>query len=103
MLAARETISTPCSASGTLVTIALAIALGWALFQVAEGGSQLVATLLIEPPPGFPEDVAALPFSEPLVWDVGGRILLLGPLFRGVVELAVVVAVAVVLRRRAAT
>lgn len=34
----------------TLVTIALAIALGWALFQVAQGVAQLVSYLLIDYP-----------------------------------------------------
>lgn len=36
----------------TLVTIALAIALGWALFQVAEGLGAIVTTLLHEYPSG---------------------------------------------------
>ena len=34
----------------TLVTLALAIAAGWALFQVARGISELISTLLIDYP-----------------------------------------------------
>ena len=81
----------------TLVTIALGIALGWALFQVAEGVSLLVTTLLTETPTAA--EVGHY-FFEPLTWRVGGRVLTLGALARGLVELAVVLAVAVFLGRR---
>jgi hypothetical protein len=83
----------------TLVTIALAIALGWALFQFASGVSELVSTLFIEFPPS--EDLLrSVRLSEPLTWAVEGRILTFGPLLRGAIELAVVLAVAILVRRR---
>jgi len=50
----------------TLVTVAL----GWALFQVAEGVSTLVSTLLTDHPPAY---AAAARLGEPLIWDVGGN------------------------------
>ncbi len=80
----------------TLVTVALAIAIGWALFQVAEGVGALVTALLTQYPPS---DLHAF-LTEPLTWDVGGRILTLSPLLRGLVEFAVVVLVALVVTSR---
>jgi hypothetical protein len=83
----------------SLVAVALAIALGWALFQVAEGVSATLSTLLTDYPGGA-DGLHA--FFEPLTWTVGGRVLTLGPPLRGLVELAVVLAVALlVVRRRA--
>lgn len=82
----------------TLVTLALAIAIGWSLFQVASGFGELVTTLLID----YPEntEIAASRLYEPLTWDVGGRILTLGSLLRGIVELAVTVLLALLIRRQ---
>jgi hypothetical protein len=82
----------------TLVTIALGIAFGWALFQVAEGVSTLVATLLTRYPE--PGELFDLTRDQPLSWDVGGRVVTLWPLVEGLIQLAVVLGVAVVLRRR---
>jgi hypothetical protein len=83
----------------TLVTLALAIAIGWSLFQVASGLAELVSTLLIDYPDRA-EIVAASRVSEPLTWDVDGRILTLGPLLRGAVELAAVLLIGLFVRRQ---
>lgn len=83
----------------TLVTLALAIALGWTLFQVAQGAAQLVSTLLIDYPRSA-DTFGSIRYSEPLTWVVGDRILTFGPLLRGVVELAVVLAVAMLVYRQ---
>jgi hypothetical protein len=80
-----------------VVRLALAIALGWSLFQVASGVSDAVSTLLIDPTDDL--ILRATRLSEPLTWEVGGRIVLLGPLLRGLIELALVIAVAVALDR----
>jgi hypothetical protein len=85
----------------TLVTLALAIAVGWSLFQVASGIADLVSTLLID----FPSEaeVFAENLSQPLTWELGGRVLTFGSLFRGTIELAVALLVTyLVLRARAA-
>ena len=81
----------------TLLAIALGIALGWALFQVAHGVSVLINTLLADYPaaPG----IHAFNF-EPLTWEVGGRLLTFAELPRGLVEHGVVLAVALFLVRR---
>jgi hypothetical protein len=84
----------------TLVAVALAIAFGWALFQVAEGVSATVSTLLTDYPGGA-DGLHA--FFEPLTWTVHGRVLTLGPPLRGLIELAVVLAVALLVARRRAT
>jgi hypothetical protein len=82
----------------TLVTLALAIAIGWSLFQVAAGFGELVSTLLVDYPDTA--EITAAQLSEPLTWDVGGRILTLGPLLRGTVELAVALFIALLIRRQ---
>jgi hypothetical protein len=56
----------------TLVTLALAIALGWALFQVADGLATFVLTLLGD----YKRDRLAIypdvpAFAGPLLWEVG--------------------------------
>lgn len=82
-----------------LVTLALAIAIGWSLFQLASGIGDAVSTLLIDYPSSA-ELVAASRLSEPLTWEIGGRILMLGPTLRGAVELALVLLVAVLVHGR---
>jgi hypothetical protein len=81
----------------TLVTLAFAIALGWSLYQLAHGVSQLVSSFLVDYPPGA---FSAARFSEPLTWNVGGRLLTFGPLLRGAIDLAVVLIVALVVYGR---
>jgi hypothetical protein len=49
----------------TLVTLALAIALGWALFQVGEGIADLVSNLLTDWPESS-DALAAIPYTQPL-------------------------------------
>jgi hypothetical protein len=85
----------------TLVTVALAIALGWSLFQFASGVSELVTTFLIEYPESAEGNLArTFGFTRPLTWTVGDRVLTFGALLAGTIELAVVVAVALFVRRR---
>jgi hypothetical protein len=53
----------------TLVGIAIGVALGWALFQVAQGVSVLISTLLAD----YPGAAGIHAFNfEPLTWEVGG-------------------------------
>jgi hypothetical protein len=82
----------------TLVTLALAIALGWSLFQVAAGLSAFVSTLLIETDAGL--ILRATRLGEPLTWEVKGRVFMLGPLLRALIEVAVVLLVALWIRSR---
>lgn len=77
----------------TLMTLALAIALGWSLFQLASGFAELVSTLLVDYPDAA-EIVAASRLSGPLTWEVGGRIVTFGGVLRGAVELAIAVVAA---------
>ncbi len=60
---------------------------------MASGFSALVSTLLIEVETGFV--LRATRLAEPLTWRIGDRVLMLGPLLRGLIELAVVHLVAV--------
>ncbi len=84
-------------AQTTLVTLTLAIAIGWSLFQVAKGVADLVNGLLTEPAgSGFGVFVR----SQPATWIVHGRVLTLTTLVEGLVELAVVLLVAVLIARR---
>jgi hypothetical protein len=93
----------------TFVTLALAIALGWSLVQVAEGVSALVTGLLYDLPNDGSSNVAPVAFFAPyaltkyggvLSWDVGGHLLTLGALVAGLVQLVVVLAVAALVYRR---
>ena len=56
---------TDCFRDLTLTTLALAIALGWALFQVAEGIAHLVSTVLIDYPNSL-EVLTGIRYSQPL-------------------------------------
>jgi hypothetical protein len=84
---------------GTLVSFALAIALGWTLYRVASGLSQVVATLFIQASGN--DFLFGSRLSEPFTWRVGDtHILTLGPLFRALIEFGVVLAVALFVRSR---
>jgi hypothetical protein len=83
----------------TLVTIALAIALGWSLFRFASGVSQMISTLLTDYP-NADGLLRASEFQEPLTWSIGDRILTLGALMRGAVEFGTVMLVALLVRKR---
>ena len=82
----------------TLVTFALALALGWTLVLLAQGVAETVTTLLTHYPDS---DLIDLSGGRPLTWAVGGRILTLNSLASGLVAFAAVVTVAVVIERRA--
>jgi hypothetical protein len=78
----------------TLVTLALGVALGWALFQVAQGISEAITTLLKHYPSSAFYDY------QPLTWHVGGRVVLLLRLVQGLIELAVLLLLAAWVRSR---
>src|SRR5215208_3006987 len=60
-------------AQTSLVTLALAIAIGWSLFQVAKGVADLVNVLLTEYPNG--SQLISYVNSQPATWIVQGRVL----------------------------
>jgi hypothetical protein len=79
------------------LALALAIALGWSLVRVVEGVADLVATLLEH---RSSSDLLELQDAQPLTWVLGDRILSLYSLVSGLVEFAVVLAVALVVLKR---
>jgi hypothetical protein len=82
----------------TLMRLALGIALGWALFRVADGAATTVTTTLTD---FGPQTYSAHSFTgEPLTWYVGDRILTFGKLLQGVLALAVVLVTAILVERR---
>src|SRR5205823_1791012 len=83
----------------TLVGLGLGIALGWSLFQVAQGVSTLISSLLIDYPHST-DLLYSVRHTEALTWVVGNRVLTFGPLLRGLVELAIVLTVALFIRSR---
>jgi hypothetical protein len=85
----------------TLVRLALAIALGWSLFQVAKGVADVVSGLLTSYPSATDYRVAVR--GQPLTWIVGDRVLSFWTLLIGVIEFAVVVGAALLARAKAAT
>ncbi|MBD0337947.1 MAG: hypothetical protein ICV67_01485 [Thermoleophilia bacterium] len=62
-------------ADGTLVAVGAAIALGWALFRVANAIGTLVVSAVSAPP--FPNEFSR---AYPLTARVGDRVLVFGPL-----------------------
>jgi uncharacterized membrane-anchored protein len=72
----------------SLVVIASAIALGYALLNVAQGAAALVVSIFTEQGESAFGDVRA-----PLSLELGGRVLDFAQLVAGVVTLAVVLAV----------
>jgi hypothetical protein len=88
----------------TLVTLALAIAIGWSLIQVAEGFAELIIALLYEVPENDAPPLFGFfypsPYGSVLAWDVGGRVLTFGALVAGLVQLGVVLVVAAFIYRR---
>ena len=85
-------------AQTSIVTLALGVAIGWSLFQVAKGVADLVEGLLTK----YPSQSELLAFrnSQTATWIVGGRVLMFTTLITGAVELAVVLLVAVLIARR---
>jgi anaerobic C4-dicarboxylate transporter len=83
----------------SLVTLALAIALGWSLFQVAKGVADLVNGLLTTYPQS--PDFEAVAGTQAATWIVGDRVLTFTSLIAGLVEVGVVLAVGWLIARRA--
>ncbi len=83
----------------TLRTLAFAIALGWSLFQVASGLSYFITTLLQRFSTSS-SDLGSAPYLGGLSWQVGHRIVAVGQLLAGLLELAAVLAVALLVQRR---
>jgi hypothetical protein len=80
-----------------VMSLALAIPIGWALYQVAHGVGQFVSYLTVDSPDGTG---GSLSYIGPLAWSLSGHIVYLGSLVVGLVELAVVVSVAAVVHAR---
>lgn len=83
-----------------LFTIAFAIALGWSLFQLAHGVATFIDGLLIHLPQGSPGSGSFFGQGSGLTWSVGRRIVTLDGILMGLVELALVLLVAVLVRSR---
>jgi hypothetical protein len=79
----------------TLVTLALALALGWTLVLTAQGIADTVSTLLNH------YQQSDLLDPRPLTWIVGGRLLTFYSLVTGLIAFAVVLIVALLVRKRA--
>jgi hypothetical protein len=85
-------------AQTTMITLALGIALGWSIFQVAKGIADVVNGLLTDYPRGA--DIRLAAESQSATWIVGDRVLTLTSLIAGFVELGVVLIVAALILRR---
>ena len=85
-------------AQTSLVTLALGVAIGWSLFQVAKGVADLVEGLLTKYPSG--SQVLAFQNAQAATWIVGRRVLTFTTLITGAVELAVVLVVSALIARR---
>ena len=80
----------------SLVMLALAIAIGWSLFQVAKGVADLVSGLLTQ----YPQGAIGYVNRQPATWIVGGRVLTFTTLIEGVVELTIVLLLTALIVRR---
>jgi large-conductance mechanosensitive channel len=87
-------------AQASIVTLALGVAIGWSLFQVARGVADVVQGLLTKNPDGL--QFTAYQNSQPATWIVGGRVLTFTTLISGIVELAIMLLVAALIARRTA-
>jgi hypothetical protein len=95
--------------NATLTTLALAIGIGISLYQIAAGIANLLTTLFTNFAPPFageprPQFLSTIRLQTEasgggLTWVVGRRILTVGRLVDGVIELVLVLAVAAVLRK----
>jgi len=82
----------------TLTLIAFAIALGWSLYQLAHGVATFVDALTTHVPNG---DTPFYPSTGAgLTWTVHGRVVTFDAIVMGLIEIAVVLAVAAFVRRR---
>ena len=87
-------------AQTSITTLALGVAIGWSLFQVAKGVADLVEGLLTKYPSG--SQLIAYQDSQVATWIVRGRVLTFTTLISGTVELALVLLVAALIAHRAA-
>jgi hypothetical protein len=85
----------------TLLTVAFAIALGWSLYSVAHGVANCIDELTVHYPPSdqssFPSGGNA---NGELSWDLGRHVITLDPILVGLLQLAIVLAVAMYVRSR---
>lgn len=77
-----------------LTALAFAIALGWSLYQAASGLAYLVTNALQSVDTGEPFGLG------PLTWKLGDHVFAFAPLIQGLIELALVLSVVLVVRRR---
>jgi hypothetical protein len=80
----------------TLTTLALAIALGWSLYETVYGLAYFITTLLQR---FSPSELAGGGSLGDLSWPVGNHVLAFGPLLRGLIEVSVVLVVVAFVRR----
>jgi hypothetical protein len=86
----------------SLTTLALAIALGWSLYQTGQGVAYFVEGIAAHRS-GSLNGGSFVPVSGgvaggPLTWVVGGRLLTFDQLVMGLIELGLVLAVAIYVR-----
>jgi hypothetical protein len=77
----------------TLTALAFAIALGWSLYQAASGFAYLITSALDSVDTGET-------YLGPLTWKVGNHVFAFAQLIQGLIELALVLAVILFVRRR---
>ena len=82
----------------TLITLALAIGLGWSLFNLARGIATFVDALTAHVPDSSLSGGGFNPYGG-ASWQVGHRYVTLDGILEGLVELAVVVAAAWLIQR----
>ena len=85
----------------TLVTIAFAIAIGWSLYQLAHGVATFIDGLTVHLPESSPGGLVPY-YSESggLTWRVGRHIIALDGMAIGLMELAAVLLLVLLVRRR---
>jgi hypothetical protein len=81
----------------TLTTVVFAIALGWSLYQVASGLASLIVLALQNNSDGGDNPY---PFPPGIGWTWGGHIFDFQALLQGLIEFALVLTVALLIRRR---
>ena len=84
----------------TLLTVAFAIAFGWALYSLAHGVAICIDELTVHYPP---RDAGSFPSGNAnggLSWDVGRHVITLDPILVGLLQLIFVLAVAMYVRSR---
>ncbi|HEV2590796.1 MAG TPA: hypothetical protein VGU02_02785 [Gaiellaceae bacterium] len=87
----------------TLTTFALAIGFGWSLYQLAHGISEFIDALTAHLPPDTTNPGIVGAYGGGLTWITGRRVITLDRILQGLIELGVVTAVALLVRRRIMT